>query len=222
MYPKYKLSAILFALGGIALHAQSDVILFNSVPVDPDRYEDIKGSPYIFKDWMKADIIPTAGEKIEGVEINFNGYTQQFEVRKNSNYIELREFDFIGIKLHECKSTCLTQSFLKYSHPKRKNRYPLFVYNGPKYKLIKDFRTSLVNNKVESPGKTVNFESFNDVATYYLLRDQSLELIKLTRKAMLEHLAVPEAESYVKEAKLDLSTEEGACQLFQWLEQNEK
>jgi hypothetical protein len=213
--------SVLLLFGVVGLFAQSEITLLNSRPVDPDRNDQIKGSPYIFKDWVKADITPTAGLLIEGVDMNFNGYSRQFEIRKGKEFIELEERDFVSITLSSPDESCSTVAFLKYPHSKLNNQYPLFVYNGNKYQLLKDFRVTLVENKVEAPGGTKVFKTFNDVYSYYLKEDQSLTSIKLNKKDLLEKFNLLGVEAYIKSEKLNLSTESGVCQLVSWVEKQD-
>jgi len=203
-------------------NAQSNVTLLHSKPIDPHRYDNIKGSPYIFENWVKADILPTAGNKIEGVEINFNGYTQLFEVRKGNQFVELVDIDFIGIKITDTLPGCGNMFFLKYDQPKMRNRYPLFVYNGKKYKLVKDFHITLAENKMETPGKTMKFQTFNDVYNYFLWKDQVMEPVRLNRRSLLEKINDPDAEAYLDAEQIDITTEEGTCRLLNWLENKKK
>ena len=47
--------------------------------IDDKRYENFKGSPYMFDDFLNAKIFDNQGEQFENIQLNFNGFTQNFE-----------------------------------------------------------------------------------------------------------------------------------------------
>lgn len=184
-------------------------------PVAPNRYEGIKNSPYLFDHWVPGTIIPASGPPLDQVFLNFNGYTQNFEVLQGGRPVEVELGYFIGIRLQHEDQHCGRQSFLKYYHPKLINKYPLFVFNGRKHRLIKDFRVRLNENKVETPGKTEKFNSFGTVVSYFLMTGSDIELVRLNRKDVLR-LFPSSAVAFVDAQQLDLETEQGLCQLLAW------
>lgn len=198
------------------LQAQENHPSLRGQPVSANRYEAIKNSPYLFPDWTRVSIIPSSGPPIEDVLMNFNGYTQNFEVRLGEQIIEVELGYFIGIRLEEEDTLCGRQSFLKYYHPKLINKYPLFVFNGRKHRLIKDFRVRLNETKVETPGKTEKFNSFGSFSAYYLMTGADLEAIRLNRKDILKRFPSPAAADFVDTQGIDLETEAGLCRFLTW------
>lgn len=63
--------------------------MLNSKKIEVDKFANIKGSPYLFEDWMLAKAISHKGEIFDSLLINFNGHTDNIEVRKGNIYIDL-------------------------------------------------------------------------------------------------------------------------------------
>ena len=70
---------------------RNDLLFTNSQSIDEDRYKDMDYSPYLFKEWVQDNITAKSNteEAIENVLLNYNGYTKNFEVRKDNRFIAL-------------------------------------------------------------------------------------------------------------------------------------
>lgn len=187
--------------------------------INPGQYAEIKNSPYLFPDFQPAILVPLSGDPIGGVKVNFNGYTQLFELEKDSIRVEMEIGLLIGVQLEASDRLCGHAAFVKMLNPRLINKYPLVLYQGRKYKLIKDFRVTLVENKVETPGKTIRFKTFNPISNYYLAEGKTLQPISLDRGAILRRFQDVAAEGIADSLQLDLDTEPGLCALLAHLEQ---
>jgi hypothetical protein len=49
-----------------------------------------------------------------------------------------------------------------------------------------------------------------------------MEPVRLNRKSLLEKINDPEAEAYIADQQIDITTEEGTCLLLNWLENKKK
>ena len=186
--------------------------------VDPNRYIMMKGSPFLFDDWVLVNIISSSGKPLENVPINFNGYTQNFESIVDGKILEVELGYFIAMQLITPDSNCGKQSFIKLQHPLMSNKYPLFIYNGFKHRLAKDFSVTIVENKIETPGKTEKFRSFKSNTGYFFMKNAEWVSLKLTEKDVLQKLNHPKAAGYIKQNNINVTTEAGLCQLLSWLE----
>ena len=207
---------ILLALPGLA--QQRPTRLTGKV-VDPRQYDEIKNSPYLFDTFMPAILVPLSGEPITDVAVNFNGHTQVFELEKDGIRVEMEIGLLIGVQVQQGDSLCGLPTFLKLLNRKLINEFPLFVYQGTRYKLVRDFRVTLSDNKVETPGKTVRFKTFNRISDYYIMEGRDLEPIRLSRNDVLRRFDDPAAQAFVDAEGLDLGTEQGVCTLLNWLEE---
>jgi len=186
--------------------------------LDPHEYDDCRNSPYIFAEFQPAIIVPMAGEPVDGLMVNFNGHTQAFELKQDGLRMELEIGRLMGIQLEQMDSLCGFPTFLKLLKPKLLNNFPLFLYQGSRYKLLKDFRATLAENKVDSPGKTVKFKTFNAISTYYILEGTDLAPVKLNRQDLLKRFPEPAVVEFTDAEGLSLDTEESVCRLLYWME----
>lgn len=213
-----RLLPLLLCLLGIPTMASSQSGKLVGKALDPHLYDDIKNSPYIFPRFLPAILVPLSGNPITGVAVNFNGNTQVFELEKDGLRMEMEIGRLMGVQVQVTDSVCGFPTFLKLLNPKLINKFPLFLYQGSRYKLLKDFRATLAENKVESPGKTIKFKSFNPITTYYLLEGKDLEPVKLGRSDFLKRFPGNEVAAFVEAEGLTLETEQEVCRLLYWLE----
>ena len=92
-----------------SVQAQKDeenALFLNSEKIDDDRYKEMKGSPYLFENWVTGTIIDLDKKTYPVSQINYNGYTQEFEVRKGDSFITLDEKSLLksGIGLERRKN----------------------------------------------------------------------------------------------------------------------
>ena len=211
------LGLTLVALPGLA---QNRSARLTGKVVDPRQYDEIKNSPYLCDTFMPAILVPLSGEPVTDVAVNFNGHTQVFELEKDGIRVEMEIGLLVGVQVQEADSLCGLPTFLKLLNRKLINEFPLFVYQGTRYKLVRDFRATLSETKVETPGKTVRFKTFNRISDYYIMEGRDLEPIRLARNDVLRRFDEPAAAAFVDSAGLDLETEQGVCALLTWLEEN--
>ena len=186
--------------------------------LDPHQYDDVKNSPYIFPAFQPAILVPLSGQPITGWTVNFNGNTQAFELENGGLRMEMEIGRLMGVQIQQADSLCGFPTFLKLLNPKLLNKFPLFLYQGSRYKLLKDFRATLAENKVESAGKTIKLSSFNPISTYYILEGTDLTPVKLNRQDLLKRFPEPGVADFVDAEGLALDTEQSVCRLLYWLE----
>ena len=88
------LMVLLFLLPVFASYGQLDVLFVNPKPIDKNRYNDIKGSALMFKDWTSATLYDFNGKKFENILINYNGDTNSLEAKKD-------EKEFIDVDVEQ-------------------------------------------------------------------------------------------------------------------------
>lgn len=146
-----------------------DVMFVNSQDVDPKRYEDFKGSAMLFDDYVKGTIVDDAGQELKDVNVNFNTFTENIEVKvDDSRYIVLNPVTHPKVTITDPEARKqLDLEFLdelvikKILHPKMKDKYALSVFEGKGYQLLRYFKSSVITNKKEIPGETVKIQRFN-------------------------------------------------------------
>lgn len=202
---------------------KENVIILNSKDVDPHRYDDVKGSPYFFKNFVKGNIIASSADSFQDMLLNYNGYTKEFEVRDGNKYIELNKSVYMRVEVLPEENPDLHLKFplifQKGFQLNWLNKFGILIYSGKHIKFIRDVDVVLSEKVLNDVGKTVKFKSFYDKGDYYFLIDGELSPIKLREKKILDALGHgSELQKYAKENDIDLGTEEGIRKILPYWE----
>lgn len=199
------------------LSAQTtDVLLTNSKKVDKKRYKDIKGSPYLLEEWYPGIIISREAERIEVAALNYNAYTNTFEVKQEERFIELDPTWYEQIILHSEGESPAT--FQKGIHPSLKGNFTQILYKG-KGQLYKQSESKISKKTFHNVGKTIHVEQFVRRTTYHWVEGDAHKSFKLNKKSIVKSLGKNKGiDSYLKKNKLKLNKEEHLVKLFSFLD----
>lgn len=187
-----------------------------SHPLNPARYDEIKGSPYLYDTWYKAKIVGSDGKIYEDMAVNFNGLTHQLELKKDGRVSQLNNASYLKVIIHTDSGE---EAFFRGIHPAFGANLVCILFDGEHIKLLKMFTVRKQATEVQTPMNPTVFEKFVPNAEYYLMIDGDLTQIKLKKKKIIEALGHKSAiEAYVKENKIDLSQEIGIKALLQQYE----
>lgn len=204
------LSLFLFILGsGLQIIAQrNDLMLTNSQAVSEDLYKDVKGSPFYFENWQKGKVYPIKStEPVEEVVLNYNGYTQSFEVKKGNRFIALDEAWYQKVVIPSTnKEEIVFETNLL---PKRKNQFVKLVYQGTDFYVVHDYFISLVTTEKERYAGNIEVQEFVKRPMYYLVQNGKTHMFKLKKKNVLAVLKDQKKamESYLKKNRFKLNQE---------------
>ena len=212
--PKAALFCFIFFLLTSSGFAQSEdekkaFKLTNSQPLKTNRYEDIKGSPYMFKDWVNATIVTNDLISYEDAYLNYNGYSKEFEIRQEGEYIELDRKFYLRIEIpgekNERKIVPEGQDklvFQKNVHRKFGDRMLIMIHLGKKAMVVKEFHVSISEKEHQDVGKTIVTKRFFREYNYYIVRGDELIPFKVKRKSLINVLGhKSELESFIKKNK---------------------
>jgi hypothetical protein len=184
--------------------------------IDPSRYDKIQGSPYLYKVWQKAKIISSNGDVYYESELNYNGLTQQLEIKENEKSKPLPPYTFIKVFVEGDNGT---EAFLKRIHPDFGDNVVCVSYDGQRVKLIKIFTIRLAESGAQTSIQPAAFEKFIPRVEYYIMTDGSLASIALKKKKVIKVLGHnAEIEQYIKEHSLTLKKESDLIQVLKHYE----
>ncbi|MEM9721832.1 MAG: hypothetical protein AAGA10_21375 [Bacteroidota bacterium] len=217
----------LFIIGAFAMsgYGQTDkIVLVNTQKVGADRYRDIRGTPYFFESWQKGKILSGSGEVFEVEEVNYNGFTQNFEVRDGEEYIELDAKWYLQVEFNQDENPESKEYqevekivFQKRGQANFTDRWMQVLYKGTEYSLWKEFLVAKEEKVFQNVGKEVIMERFSGKTTYYILAQGEMVRVKGKRKKTLAELGkASEAEKFVKKEGLNLKTDVGMIQLVRF------
>lgn len=211
---------LLLIMSSIRTYGQQkqEVILINNQELDNSLYQDIEGSPYYFEQW-KYGIIKNKNAALaekETVLLNYNGYTNSFEVRDNNNYIALDEqyYEEVRIK-NKQKQEIIFKTGL---HPKYPTRFVQLVHEGTDYLIIQDFSVTLNTREKEIYAGKVIVKKFIPRPKYFLIKDGIVKYFKLKKKELLKLLDDKGnfLKNHITTNKLKLDREIDLIELFEF------
>ena len=202
-----------------SLLAQPELIFTNAQSIDPDRYKDIKGSPYLFKDWQMGFIIDDKEKSIKVAQLNYNGYSRFFEVKEGDKFIELdsKAYQRVEVDAEEGEDNIVFQRGI---HPFFKGKFVMVLYANENLSLIKESYMGLYENTIQDVGKTREIKRFTPINNHFVLRGDQLEKIKIKKKEILKILNNEKnVEKILKEYKIKLNNEKDLVKLLKLLDQ---
>ena len=210
---------------------QSDGIsTTNEAIIDPNRYDDIKGSPYVFKNWLSADLIGKDKTVFNDLVVNLNGYSREFEIKRdNDKFIRLDEKWYSIIKIKRSSNPGLFEAdwpeeliFYQGVHPRFGKRFVQALYQGKIFWLIKDSQMGLSEKEVNNVGKKVIFKRFVPKKYYYYKAGDKISSFSLKKKDILKLCADKKGniEKLVKEKGLKYGSEADVITIFKFYEGN--
>lgn len=208
---------------GHYLFAQEDLVFMtNSKSIDEKRYEDIKYSPYFFDDWVVGNIIDEKGNPIKGLLMNYNGYSDNIEVKKGDKYIELDTKYYQSIEVLVSENPKMKKRvdvekiiFKQKVHPRFRERLIQVLYEGKNISFLNDFDIVLSEKEVNNVGKAIQFKQFVKRNTYYILRDGELKAVKLTKRKLVEMLGEKEAlDKFIKKERINFTSPRDIAKLI--------
>lgn len=165
--------------------AQSKLLFTNAKTIDVDRYNGFKGDPYMWSEWHTATIYDNKGDEIPDVEINFNGYTNELEVRSDDKFIELDQRNYATIETtHDNKPIVLSRGHKGFFM----NGFIEVIYEGESISMLRKFEAKLEEIEIQNVGKTERIKRFNTKYLYYLIAHGEVKKVSLKKKKLLEAL----------------------------------
>ncbi len=191
-------------------------VLKSNRPVDPARYDEIKGSPYLYKDWQKAEIVGSDGTILHDVYVNFNGLTRQLEMKKDGTVSEINVTSYLKVIVETDNGQ---QTFFRGIHPQFGAELICLPYDGQQIKLIKEFTVRKQDTEIQSPMNPTVYEKFIPSSEYYLMVNGQLSPVKIKKKKIIEVLGYKsEIERYLKQAGMSLNNEQNLVKLLSFVE----
>lgn len=213
----------LFLIFSFTASTQTSVLSTQSVSIDPDRYKDVKGTPYLFDDWVDADIIDAEGNKISDIAVNYNGFEHGLEVMKNDRITVLDEtfYPKIIIADHGMKKNVDGSLYLvPYKQSaSTKGMYIQEIYSSEELGLYKKFRVAKKETESNTPGKILVLRRFSKY-TDYILR-QGTEYIPIKKKVdeISKHVGHEKTiKSFCKKNKIKLKSDQEALELMEYIQ----
>ncbi|WP_194777593.1 hypothetical protein [Pararhodonellum marinum] len=214
-------------------NAQITNLQMNGVPLRTSGYEGVEGSPYLFDDWGKAEVVTKNGGIKDNVSYKLNIHENELVVINESgnqiildkNYVDHfiveRPAEEISLGVGLMSKLVFKNGFENIRGVTEKDFINVLVEDEP-YSLIRKFYSDLVtppkNSYAPSQGRMFVFEQ-----TFYLINSNGeANSVRNRTNSFISGLAKEDknlAKSIVKEGKLDLSREDHMVIFVQKLNQ---
>jgi len=201
---------------------QNSIILTNADPIDPYRYEGIKGSPYLFDDFTIGEIIDKNGDVYNDVTLNYNAYAQEVEVRKGDQFIELEPGFFKSFQISDSKAlkklgfTNLSKLPFQYKpHPQLDNAYYMELYNSEFVKAYVMIRKTVYTTIERPPGKLIEKNKFRSEKQLIVIDKNELLKTSMKKKSIIKALQkFGDINQFAKKRKLKVDRFETIALFF--------
>ncbi len=204
------------------LHAQNNRKFYakNAKEIDEKRYEDYRGSPYFFSEFVQGTIVDNDGQEYPDVKLNLNGFTDELEVEDAGFYVALQEsfyksFTAVG----NDGQNYLFKSSL---HPDFKDEFFQVLYESEGVLLVKKFDVIPNEKVINNVGQTLTVKIFGTVNDYLLLTGlgkQDVTKLKVSKKKLPEILGKKkELTEYIKAQKLSFKQDDDLVTLIKYYE----
>jgi hypothetical protein len=188
-----------------------------------NRYEGVRGTPYLKNVWQNAQIISIEGKVYNNVPLKYDVYSNLLAIKNSkgdsisTETTNIKEFTWIGTGMTFVKEPLLDNT----TDLKNFGRLYQQIFKGNKTTLLKNYRKELLKADYQG-GYNANrrYDELIDETDYYLKKDTQIEKIKLNEKNIVKFLADKEKEvkDFIKKQKLNLKNETDVVKLLQYYE----
>ena len=183
-------------------------------------------SPYFFDQFVIGTVISTKINIYKDLELNYNGQTKTFDVKRGEKILELDPKAYLRVDIDPKLNPGLEEKFggkkiifQRGLHEKLEEDFAQIVYGSPRTILLKKYLALLPKKKFVSVGSPDDLRHFFMTSNYYILKEGELINILLKEKSILKALDnSKELRSYAEEQKIDFSSEHDLIKLIMFYE----
>ncbi|MGB3799034.1 MAG: hypothetical protein WA952_04420 [Lewinella sp.] len=202
----------------VAQQTEAEYLLDASIPVDTDRYKDIRGNPYRYDGFLPGTIYDNTLNAYEIDSLNFNGHRSEFEYYVDGELRSLNNLNFLRVEIVTEDGTQhdygwnIVQAF--------PNAYAEILFAG-------DFITGLVvyevindEKVVQDVGKTLRLQRFSPKTHHYAVVDGELVSLSSKAKRLAGELGFPkQIQQRIKQQNLKPTRREELIEILAYAEE---
>lgn len=196
---------LLFCLVSTSAYSQLGNVLGNANEVIREKkYEEIDGSPYLFKSWLIGVLIDSEGKVFPDLLMKYDSYKERLEVNQSGKILEITASFYQAFTLNEVDESSneikIHKFIIEKSFPGFKNPVFLELLADGKNQLLKKHTTYFLQENVTSYGSTVSKKRFQTKSAYYIRYADKVVEVKLSKGSILENF--PNQSAYFKSNKI--------------------
>lgn len=168
------------------------------------KYEEVDGSPYLFKSWLTGALIDNEGKVIPDLLIKYDTYKEKIEVNQDGKVMEITTSFYQGFVINEIDENSNEINKHKFiietNFPGLKNPSFLELLTEGRYELLKKHTTYFLEENLNSYGSTIVVKRFQSKNAYYIKDTDRIVEVKLSKASILE--SFPDQAAYFKTNKM--------------------
>jgi hypothetical protein len=186
-----------------------------------NRYEGMRGSPYLLPYWCNADVQLASGKTQPDVPVKLDVYSDWLVMRRqrgDSAVVDPAQVKGFVLKDATAgRDRTFVKTAVKTDNGAVRNEFMEVIHEGKTALLVRYDRRILKANYQGGYNADRRYDELLPEESHYLRKpDGTLAKLKLNRKAVLEHLGdTPELRKIIEDLKLDLRKEADVARLLE-------
>lgn len=183
--------------------------------IDPDRYPEVRGTPYRYKEFRNIVLFDATLNKYLLERGNYNGFSSQFEYYAPDGQIrELNPSNFLRAEVEMEDGT--KHIYGRGINPKFRDRYAQIIHRGDYITATMIYDVKNDEKVVQDVGRTLKLRRFNAKSLYFAMVDGDFKVLKMTAKNVAEDLGFKsELLKFIKSEKLKVGKDEDFIQVLE-------
>ena len=179
--------------------------------LDKEKYSDVKGSQYLYEEWLPARALLANGSFENVDKLNFNGHSKELEIMVGEQLRQVPAFAYIKVTVEH---DGYENIFIRGIHPEFRGDLVCLLYDGNNVKFVLKFVVKL--EEIAEPNAIT--KKFIRRSEYYLIKDGRISEVLLKKKKILAPLVQKgiDLEAYIEENDLNLKTEAEVINLLKY------
>lgn len=192
----------------------SNVLGLDNNVIRTKKYEDIKGSAYLYTDWSQGALTDKSGKTVSDLLVKYDAYKDQIEVSQDGQIVEIKALNYPQFYLEHTDASSGAKKRHVFSSNYQipgfdKASYFEQLFAG-KTQFLKKYKTVFTENNVSGYGTSGTQKSFQSSVLYFVVYKNESHEVKLNKKSFLQVFADQSAkvESYINSNGLKMKSEE--------------
>lgn len=181
---------------------------------------ELKGSPYLYPDWLQGHVIVNNNSKTDALPLRYNTETNTIEYRRNNETYILESNTINGFVIYtDAGDITFKNDFYSEKNDINSATFLRVIYNG-QTKLLAHHSARL-NEDVPTYGAAAKQNAYINNVNYYILVDGQLHEVKLEKEEFLNIFSenAQNIEEYATSSNLSFETEAGVSQIIRYYDQ---
>lgn len=181
--------------------------------VDPDRYHEVRGTPYRYNVFGPVVLYDITLNRYELDSANLNGFTSQFEYYADGILRELLPGNFIRAEVPGQEGG--THKYAHGINMKFRDRYAEIVYKGDNLVATMVYDVKNDEKIVQNVGETLKLRRFSAKSLHFAMVDGDFVNVTLSAKKLAADLGFKkELSAFMKTEKLKPNRREDLLKIY--------